>query len=208
MYPSRFYRTIRLIGPTLCAEVWPSTQDWERQGISGMCRHHGDVIVRASWHPRSPVSPSRKCVARVFSVFFFSTSRQRAKSTAGTERIGHGGATNQTANLCSKLNFASLPRPQGPPCAPVPATESGEPLGTDAEPGPSLSDGVRGPSHPPGGCSVTRPPNCCVTRPRAWSRTSILNRFASLLAGGLTKNDIASFVGWSQSPISLGFLIV
>ena len=49
---------------------------------------------------------------------------------------------------------------------------------------PSLSDGVRGPSHPPGGCSVTRPPSCCVTRPRAWSRTSILNRFASLLAGG------------------------
>ena len=31
--------------------------------------------------------------------------------------------------------------------APVPATGSGEPLGTDAEPGPSLSDGVRGPSH-------------------------------------------------------------
>jgi len=49
---------------------------------------------------------------------------------------------------------------------------------------PSLSDGVRGPSHPPGGCSVTRPPSCCVTRPRAWSRTSIQNRFASLLAGG------------------------
>ena len=48
----------------------------------------------------------------------------------------------------------------------------------------SLSDGVRGPSHPAGGCSVTRPPSCCVTRPRAWSRTSILNRFASLLAGG------------------------
>src|SRR5271157_2668336 len=68
--------------------------------------------------------------------------------------------------------------------APVPATGSGEPLGTDAEPGPSLSDGVRGPSHPPGGCSVTRPPSCCVTRPRAWSRTPILNRFASLLAGG------------------------
>ena len=68
--------------------------------------------------------------------------------------------------------------------APVPATGSGEPLGTDAEPGPSLSDGVRGPSHPRGGCSVTRPPSCCVTRPRAWSRTSILNRFASLLAGG------------------------
>jgi hypothetical protein len=49
---------------------------------------------------------------------------------------------------------------------------------------PSLSDGVRGPSHPPGGCSLTRPPSCCVARPRAWSRTSILNRFASLLAGG------------------------
>ena len=29
-----------------------------------------------------------------------------------------------------------------------------------------------------------RPPSCCMTRPRAWSRTSILNRFASLLAGG------------------------
>src|SRR5208337_2834379 len=68
--------------------------------------------------------------------------------------------------------------------APVPATGSEEPLGTDAEPGPSLSDGVRGPSHPPGGCSLTRPPTCCVTRPRAWSRTSILDRFASLLAGG------------------------
>ena len=42
-----------------------------------------------------------------------STSRQRAKSTAGTERIGHGGATHQTANLCNKLNCASSPRPQG-----------------------------------------------------------------------------------------------
>ncbi len=31
--------------------------------------------------------------------------------------------------------------------APVPAARSGEPLGTDAEPGPSLSDGVGGPSH-------------------------------------------------------------
>ena len=39
-------------------------------------------------------------------------------------------------------------------------------------------------SDPPGGCSLARPPSCCVTRPRAWSRTSILNRFASLLAGG------------------------
>ena len=49
---------------------------------------------------------------------------------------------------------------------------------------PSLSDGVRGPSHPPGGCSVTRPPTCRVTSPRAWSQASILNRFASSLAGG------------------------
>ena len=49
---------------------------------------------------------------------------------------------------------------------------------------PSLSDGVRGPSHPPGGCSVTRPPTCRVTRPRAWFQASILNRFASSLAGG------------------------
>jgi len=49
---------------------------------------------------------------------------------------------------------------------------------------PSLSDGVRGPSHPPGGCSVTRPPTCRVTRPRAWSQAPILNRFASSLAGG------------------------
>ena len=47
------------------------------------------------------------------SVENLTTSRQRAKSTAGTERIGHGGATHQTANLCSKLNCASLPRPQG-----------------------------------------------------------------------------------------------
>jgi hypothetical protein len=49
---------------------------------------------------------------------------------------------------------------------------------------PSLSDRVRGPSHPPGGCSVTRPPTCRVTRPRAWFQASILNRFASSLAGG------------------------
>src|SRR5271157_1905891 len=47
------------------------------------------------------------------------TSRQRAKSTAGTGRIGYGGATHQTANLCSKLNCASLPRPQGRAGAPL-----------------------------------------------------------------------------------------
>src|SRR5208337_3750245 len=44
---------------------------------------------------------------------FVSTTRHRAKSTAGTGRIGHGSATHQTANLCDKLNCASLPRPQG-----------------------------------------------------------------------------------------------
>ncbi len=35
-------------------------------------------------------------------------------------------------------------------------------------------------------------------------RTSILNRFARR-GGGLTQNDIASFVGCSQSLVSLGF---
>src|SRR5271165_6171438 len=36
------------------------------------------------------------------------------------------------------------------------------------------------PQRPP----VTRPPTCRLTRPRAWSQASILNRFASSLAGG------------------------
>src|SRR5208283_873337 len=40
------------------------------------------------------------------------TTRHRAKSTAGTGRIGHGSATHQTASLWGKLNRASLPRPQ------------------------------------------------------------------------------------------------
>ena len=44
---------------------------------------------------------------------YFQRPEYRAKSTAGTGRIGHGSATHQTANLCSKLNCASLPRPQG-----------------------------------------------------------------------------------------------
>ena len=90
-------------------------------------------------------------------------------------------APNGLRNLSIRDSTAMA---RSPELAPVPAAGSGEPLGTDAEPGPSLSDGVRGPSHPPGGCSVTRPPSCCVTRPRAWSRTLILHRFASLLAGG------------------------
>jgi len=34
--------------------------------------------------------------------------------------------------------------------------------------------------------------------------TSILNRFASLLAGGLTHNDRASFVGWCPQPSAVG----
>ena len=43
-----------------------------------------------------------------------STIRHRAKSTAGTGRIGYGSATRQTANLCGKLHFASPPRLAGP----------------------------------------------------------------------------------------------
>ena len=49
----------------------------------------------------SPVSCGANCPSfisawRVLVAHFLSTSRQRAKSTAGTERIGHGGATHQT----------------------------------------------------------------------------------------------------------------
>ncbi len=47
-------------------------------------------------------------------------------------------------------------------------------------PSRSVSDGVRVPGHLHGGCSVTRPRSCCVTRPRAWSRASIRNRFRKL----------------------------
>src|SRR5208283_4612610 len=65
-------------------------------------------------------------------------------------------------------------------------------------------------SDPPGGCSVTRPPSCCVTRPGAWSRTSILNRLASLLAGAdaerhsqLRRLESPAF-GCGPSPSSAG----
>ena len=51
--------------------------------------------------------------ARRILLRYFSTTRHRAKSTAGTGRIGHGSATHQTANLRGKLHCASLPRPQG-----------------------------------------------------------------------------------------------
>jgi len=37
----------------------------------------------------------------------FFSSRRRTKSTAATERIGHGGATSQAANLCSNTNCAA-----------------------------------------------------------------------------------------------------
>src|SRR5208337_2227452 len=53
----------------------------------------------------TPILPS----SRLFS----NEPTKSQKSTAGTGRIGHGGATHQTAYLCSKLNCASLPRPQG-----------------------------------------------------------------------------------------------
>ncbi len=77
---------------------------------------------------------------------------------------------------------------------------------------PSLSGGVRGPSHPPCGCSVTRPPTCRVTRLRARSQASILNRFASSLAGGWRRTTepgssagVPSLRLWAQSLVSLGF---
>ena len=70
---------------------------------------------------------------------FYSTTRHRAKSTAGTGRIGHGSATHQTANLCGKLNCASLPRPQGRAGALNLEDDSGrhEDLGTTERPHPS-----------------------------------------------------------------------
>src|SRR5271166_4690509 len=84
--------------------------------------------------------------------------------------------------------------------APVPATGSGKPLGTDAEPGPSLSDGVRGPSHPPGRvlCYAT------ANLPRDQAESMVPNidpeQVRKLAGWGLTQNDIASFVGCSPQP--------
>ena len=65
-----------------------------------------------------------------------STIRHRAKSTAGTGRIGHGSATRQTANLCGKLHCASPPRLQGRTGAPNLGDDSGrhEDLGTTERP--------------------------------------------------------------------------
>ena len=67
---------------------------------------------------------------------FLSTTRHRAKGTAGTGRIGHGSATYQTANLCGKLNRASPPRPQSRAGAPNLRDDSGkyEDLGTTERP--------------------------------------------------------------------------
>src|SRR5271166_5682465 len=60
---------------------------------------------------------------------------------------------------------------------------------------PSLSDGVRGPSHPPGGCSVTRPPTCRVTRAESMVPSIDPEQVRKLAGWGLTQNDMASFVG-------------
>ena len=75
-----------------------------------------------SLHPRTAVGPGRYAGLLLTPNWqrwsgrsrhtYFTASRQRAKSTAAPERIGQGGATHQTANLCSKLNCASLPRPR------------------------------------------------------------------------------------------------
>ena len=92
---SRFSGTFDEVGR------FPACTDQEFPGKrKRLCR------VAAPHHRKCGGVPGTACL-------FFTTSRQRAKSTAGTGRIGHGGATHQTANLCSKLNCASLPRPQG-----------------------------------------------------------------------------------------------
>ena len=77
------------------------------------------------WHP--VVQSNRSLIT---------TTRHKAKGTAGTGRIGHGSATYQTANLCGKLNRASLPRPQGRAGAPNLGDDSGkyEDLGTTERP--------------------------------------------------------------------------
>src|SRR5271166_2956872 len=88
--------------------------------------------------------------------------------------------------------------------APVPAAGSGEPLGTDAEPGPSLSDGVRGPSHPPG--RVLSYATAKLLRDEAESMVPNIDpeQVRKLAGWGLTQNDIASFVGWSPQPSAVG----
>ena len=58
------------------------------------------------------------------------------------------------------------------------------PIGTAAFHSQTVAAGMLLQQRPTRRVLSSRPPSCCVTRPRAWSRTSILNRFASLLAGG------------------------
>ncbi len=69
----------------------------------------------------------------------------------------------------------------------------------------SLSNGVRGPSHPPGRvlCYATAK----LLRDEAESMVPSIDpeQVRKLAGWGLTQNDIASFVGCSQSLISLGF---
>ena len=64
--------------------------------------------------------------------------------------------------------------------------------------------GGRGPSHLPGGCSLA---TAKLLRDEAESMVPNIDpeQFRKLAGWGLTQNDIASFVGWSQSLISLGF---
>src|SRR5271166_6062053 len=74
-----------------------------RQAVEDADPGHVDLWRHRMWQRGKREQCSGKC----------STIRHRAKSTAGTGRIGHGSATHQTANLCGKRNGASLPRPQG-----------------------------------------------------------------------------------------------
>ena len=161
----------------------PASSHWVYWSNDHRPRFSRHSPLRLHWSPTTILSPRPCPQPTAENCVCFQRADKELKAPPALRGSAMVAQTHQTANLCSKLNCASLPRPQGSAGATVPPAGSGEPLGTDAEPGPSLSDGVRGPSHPPGGCSVTRPPSCCVTRPRAWSRTSILNRLASLLAG-------------------------
>ena len=53
--------------------------------------------------------------------------------------------------------------------------------------------------------TVTRPPSCCVDEAESMVPNIDPEQVRKLAGWGLTQNDIASFVGWSQSLISLGF---
>ncbi len=68
--------------------------------------------------------------------------------------------------------------------APVPAAGSGEPLGTDAEPGPSLSDGVRGPSHPP------------TRRLLSYATANLLRDEAESMVPNIDPEQVRKLAGW------------